>query len=407
MNATTKIYLDTRRIYSDGSAPVKLVIRQGRKAAMLDIKMRIRPEHWDESSGQAITRADRNTVNQYLNWVRAQADTLIMKLTVAGELGEYDAIGLRDAVAHEILGTEKPARRDKSKLFLPRYLRFTEMKSKGTQRVYVNTLNKMREFDDDLERRTFEDISLDWLKDFEVWLRDSVPSPNARSIHLRNIRAVFNDAIDAEITTAYPFRRLKIKTAPTRKRSLSVEALRKYWFFEPEEVAVKYHDIFKIMFLLIGINLKDLHSLREIRNGRIEFNRAKTHRPYSIKVEPEAEALIGKYRGKEHLLIWGDTYKDTYDLLAKINNSLKRIGPVEVGKQNRKTYHPLQPEISTYWARHTWATIAAELEIPKETIAAALGHGGNTVTDIYIDFDRKKVDEANRRVIDWVLYGKK
>ena len=60
-----------------------------------------------------------------------------------------------------------------------------------------------------------------------------------------------------------------------------------------------------------------------------------------------------------------------------------------------------------YKARHSWATIAAELEIPKETIAAALGHGGNTVTDIYIDFDRKKVDEANRRVLDWVLYGKR
>lgn len=407
MNATTKIYLDTRRIYSDGSAPVKLVIRQGRKAAMLDIKMRIRPEHWDESSGQVITRADRNTVNQYLNWARAQADTLIMRLTVAGELGEYDAIGLRDAVAHEILGTEKPSRRDKSKLFLPRYTRFLEMKTKGTRRVYVNTLNKMREYDGELEHRAFEDITLDWLKEFEVWLRDSVPSQNARSIHLRNIRAVFNDAIDAEITTAYPFRRFKIKTEPTRKRSLSVEALREYWFFEPEDVAVKYHDLFKLMFLLIGINLKDLHGLKGIRNGRIEFSRAKTHKLYSIKVEPEAQAIIDRYRGHNHLLIYGDTYKDTYDLLHKINNALKRIGPVEVGKRNTKTYRPLQPEISTYWARHTWATIAASLDIPKETIAHALGHGNNSVTDIYIDYDMKKVDEANRRVIDWVLYGKK
>lgn len=68
---------------------------------------------------------------------------------------------------------------------------------------------------------------------------------------------------------------------------------------------------------------------------------------------------------------------------------------------------PLFPELTTYWARHSWATIAASLDIPKETIAAALGHGGNTVTDIYIDFDAKKIDEANRRVIDWVLYGKK
>lgn len=53
------------------------------------------------------------------------------------------------------------------------------------------------------------------------------------------------------------------------------------------------------------------------------------------------------------------------------------------------------------------STVAASLDIPRDTIAAALGHGGNTVTDIYIDFDQRKVDEANRQVLDWVLYGKR
>ena len=406
MTATTKIYLDARRPCADGTAPVRLVIRQDRKAAMLDIKMRVRPEHWDENTNQVVGRPDKLMVNQYINWVKAQADALIMKLAVVGTLSNYDAPALRDLIAQEVLGAEKVAK-DDGKLFLSRFTRYMDMKTKGTRRVYVNTLNKMREYDPELASRAFEDISLDWLKEFEVWMRKSIPSQNARSIHLRNIRAVFNDAIDAGVTSAYPFRRLKIKTEPTRKRSLSVDALREYWFFEPEEVAVKYHDLFKLMFLLIGINLKDLHGLKGVRNGRIEFSRAKTHKLYSIKVEPEAQAIIDKYKGRNHLLVYGDTYKDTYDLLHKINNALKRIGPVEVGKRNTKTYRPLQPEISTYWARHTWATIAASLDIPKETIAHALGHGNNSVTDIYIDYDMKKVDEANRRVIDWVLYGKK
>lgn len=65
------------------------------------------------------------------------------------------------------------------------------------------------------------------------------------------------------------------------------------------------------------------------------------------------------------------------------------------------------PGVTTYTARYSWATIAASLDIPKETIARALGHGGHSVTDIYIDFDQRKVDDANRRVIDWVLYGRK
>ena len=87
---------------------------------------------------------------------------------------------------------------------------------------------------------------------------------------------------------------------------------------------------------------------------------------------------------------------------------MKNIGETKRnGLGGKKTVNPLFPELTTYWARHSWATIAASLDIPKETIAAALGHGGNTVTDIYIDFDVRKIDEANRRVIDWVLYGKK
>ena len=100
-----------------------------------------------------------------------------------------------------------------------------------------------------------------------------------------------------------------------------------------------------------------------------------------------------------------DRYSNHKDYMHRLNENLQKIGGMELGKGGKKLYRPLHPEITTYWARHSWATIAASLDIPKETIAAALGHGGNTVTDIYIDFDRKKIDEANRKVIDWVLYG--
>lgn len=98
------------------------------------------------------------------------------------------------------------------------------------------------------------------------------------------------------------------------------------------------------------------------------------------------------------------TYPDYLEFLRHMNRELKHIGPyTREGRGGKKVYQPLFPDISQYWCRHTWATMAAELDIPKETIAAGLGHGGNTVTDIYIRFDLRKVDEANRRVIDYVL----
>ena len=58
----------------------------------------------------------------------------------------------------------------------------------------------------------------------------------------------------------------------------------------------------------------------------------------------------------------------------------------------------------TYTARHTWATLAAELDIPDETISLGMGHStGNRVTNIYINRNQKKVDEANRKVIDYLV----
>jgi integrase len=65
-------------------------------------------------------------------------------------------------------------------------------------------------------------------------------------------------------------------------------------------------------------------------------------------------------------------------------------------------------ELTMYYARHSWATFAAELDIPKETIAAALGHGSKEVTDIYINFNAKKVDKANKKIIEYTeVFGSK
>ena len=102
-----------------------------------------------------------------------------------------------------------------------------------------------------------------------------------------------------------------------------------------------------------------------------------------------------------------DDYKNYKDFLHRMNIGLQKIGDVErKGLGGKKHVTPKFPGISSYWSRHTWATIAASLDIPKETIAAALGHSSNSVTDIYIKFDRKKVEEANRKVIDHLLINK-
>lgn len=284
------------------------------------------------------------------------------------------------------------------------------IKSRSTQGVYEQTLSRLNAFCD-ISDLNFEDITIEWLTRFDNFLARTAPSKNARNIHFRNIRAVFNYAMDNEYTDYYPFRRFKIRPEATRKRSLTIEELRLLFDYPVEEYAEIYRDMFKLIFMFIGINIIDLHSLKSITsNGRIEFKRAKTHRAYSIKVEPEALEIIEKYKGKNGLLLIADRWSDHRNFRHQMNKALQRIGKVNlVGRARKKDILPIFPELTSYWARHSWATIAAELDIPDAVISQALGHSGdtNSTTAIYIKRNEKKVDEANRKVLDWVLYGKK
>ncbi len=402
--ASTKLYLDTRAVEDGCPAPLKVVITSGRTTALIKLDVpSLTAAQWNKIQQRVVNHPNKMALNAHIAQKKAEIDNVMMRLADDGELRGVTAT----AIKKRILAALSPEI-DTANFFLPTYIRFTEAKEKrGTRETYAHTISRMRAFDRNIDKRRFEDIDVRWLTEFERFLGRTA-SKNARNIHLRNIRAVFNAAIDDEITSFYPFRKFKIRPVPTVKRSLTVEELRTVFSYPVEPYAEMHRDMFKLIFYLIGINVVDLHGLQRIERGRINYYRAKTGRLYSIKVEPEAKELIEKYRGKNALLRIADTYADFRNYGKHINKALQHMGEMHrEGRGGKKIYTPLFPELTTYWARHTWATIAASLDIPKETIAAALGHGGNTVTDIYIDFDRKKVDEANRRVIDFVLYDKK
>lgn len=274
-----------------------------------------------------------------------------------------------------------------------------------TRQIYHQTMKKVEQFDPDA---TFDTIDVDWLKEFEQFHLRRLKVNGVAKI-LRNIRSVFNYAIDNEYTSRYPFRKFRITHEKTRKRSLTVEQLRQLRDYPVESWQEEYRDMFMLIFYLIGINISDLLELRRLTDGRCVYHRNKTGRLYDIAVQPEALAIIRKYRGKDFLLSPLDRYGSVNDYTHHINDGLKKIGASEktrdkAGKMRKVVYHPLFPEISTYWARHTWASIAASIDIPKEVIGKALGHSefDSSTTDIYIDFDVRKIDEANRKVIDYV-----
>lgn len=403
--AQVKAYLDKRGRSTEQTAPIKILVTHKGSASLFGLGIAVKESEWDKVMRQVINHPRRKTLNSYINKVVADCGAYILNCQMQGmKLGDTSA-ELRDKL-QRLITLEEETEDDAQAT--PNYTAYYEdvisRKLGKTRTVYQHTLGRIRAFDPRADELRFEDINKAWLERFGVWLSEQNNGINTISIHYRNMRSVFNDAIDNEVTQAYPFRRFKIKTVRTAKRSLSVDELRQLFSAKVDETEEQYLDMFKLIFYLIGINMVDLVKLREIsKDGRVEFNRSKTKRHYSLKVEPEALAIIDKYRGKDYLLPILDRYKNHDDYRRRMNKALQRLGGTEQGKQGAKTYRPLFPELTTYWARHTWATIAASLDIPKETIAQALGHGGNTITDIYIDYDRRKVDEANRRVIDHVL----
>lgn len=197
-----------------------------------------------------------------------------------------------------------------------------------------------------------------------------------------------------------PFRLFKIKQEETRMRVLPVEKLRLLAQTDFPSHYNEYRDFFLLTFYLIGINTVDLADCTRdsIVNGRLEYRRHKTGKIYSIKIEPEAMAIINRYRGRKHLLRWFDKYEDFKAWQGTCNNALSRL---EIDGER------LQPGLTLYWARYSWATYAAELDVSKDTISEALGHSyGSNITGVYIQFKREKIDVANRRVIDYALKGK-
>ena len=401
--AKLSFYLDTRS--GSGTFPLKIRILHKKQNAYLGTGVRIAPEQWDAENGIVVSHEKAKTYNSILRSKWGRADTVVNNLDISGAIAKYTAVQLKEIIEN---GGQIPDEKEPVGNFVEVFTACINLKTKDNTRTsYEQSLKRMQEYDASLHLRTFEDIDFRYLEKFDAWLIERGVTQNSRNVYYRNIKAVFNRAIDEELTSAYPFRKFKMRKQATKKRSLTIDELRTLRDYPCEEWQKRYVDIFFLMFYLIGINGADLFPARhaQVRNGRLEYERAKTYKAYSVKIEPEAQEIIDRYKGEEFLLSIMEERSENYaSFLQRMSKALKTIGPCErKGRGGKKTHTPLFPEISQYWCRHTWATIAAELDIPKETIAAALGHDmGNTTTAIYINFNQKKVDDANRRVIDYL-----
>ena len=386
MNNVTFI-LDTRRPLQDGTFPVKLSVGNGTRL-YLSTGVSVKAENF--VAGQVEGTKDAKRLNGILDTQRLRVKARLLLLKEDGKLWRCSATHLRKLLTAPDM--DEVPEEDRRTSFWTIAERCISTKEGRTKLVYLHTLAKLRAFAGDAPLY-IEDIDRVWLHSFDASIGGKV---NSRAIHLRNLRAICNFALDEELTTHYPFRKFKIRTEETRKKALTLEQVRAFMAVPgPNE----YRDVFILMLYLRGINVSDLAELTEedVVGGRIEYRRNKTGQLYSIKVEPEAQEILDRWKGERHLLRCFDRYKEPHDYNRRMREALK--------KMKRPDGTLIEKDCSSNWARHTWATMCAELDIPDPTITLGMGHktAGHKTTAIYIKRDMKKVDEANRKVIDYIF----
>jgi len=399
-------YVNMTRANADGSYSVFLIIKGTRGRFFINTGL--------TTCGRLVERcfpkSDCNWKRKTTMLGRFLADAEAVCLDA--ELTGLPDAGLKERIQREVFGTA-PKRRAST---LPDYImQFSATKRDSTRGIYENTARKVGKFDVDATL----DADAGWLEAFRQHWLDEGMSVNGVAKELRNIRAVFNWARRKGLTQNYPFLDFRIVSEETVPNNIGVDDLRRLRDYPCESWQKPYVDFFFLSFYLAGINPVDLLQMKAdaVSNGHVSFVRTKTNkqgartiRTTTLPVLPEAQEIIDRYPSREGWLLGFMDCRNDYRSFARVcNDALQKVGPSwkvrdKAGKLRKMEYSPICPGITLYSARYSFGSIAAnDLDISERTIGMCLGHSwSKNVTCRYMAHDQRKVDDAVRRVVEYV-----
>lgn len=279
-----------------------------------------------------------------------------------------------------------------------------ELKSKGKFRkaeTYSSSVNSFIRFRKGMDIE-FSQIDSNLITEYENYLKIHQISPNTSSFYIRNLRAIYNQAVEQGLSPQrHPFKRAYTGIAETAKRFLPIDAIQKIATFDPmHQFSLEFaRDMFLFSFYTRGMALIDMAHLTQnnLHKDYLVYYRQKTNKPICIKWEKCMQNLVDKY--KEHqgpyllpiIRTPNDMTRKQYNNTAhRINHALHKIGALL----------NLPIPLTMYVARHSWASLAKKENVPLSIISEAMGHTSEKTTRIYIaSLGNTAVDKANQRII--------
>ena len=390
--------LNKSRKLNNGSYPLVFQVIYKRRKKLLYTGYRIKEEVFDEleekiidNENSTLTATDVYKINRNLRKTRNLINIRIKWLEQTGE--EFN---VEDILAQNIHKGRKV------QFYLLRHIdrqieRKKSLKKDGMAAAYKSTRSSLAKFLDRPDVRLSE-IDLEFIQRYEDFLYRNGATGNTVNFYLRNLRALYNQAV----VNGYRPRRespfTKVKTRPTKtvKRALTrkdMQTLANLGLDNNPELKFA-RDLYLFSFYAQGMAFVDIALLKKsyICNGVLTYSRHKSKQLIRIAVTPQMQKLLDIYETEGEyafpIICNQDSseYKQYRLALGRINRHLKRIA----AKIGAKT------PLTTYTARHTWATLARDCGAPVSVISAGLGHTSEEITRIYLkEFDTSLLDQVN------------
>ena len=363
------------------------------------------PEEWNDKKSVIII-SNRNSRQAHLQLIQSKIDWEMKQMQRIIHDKEMVRIPYSiDDIAKEI--QQLPPSQSVFAFFQQQISKKEQMQCVGTKNNYTSAANRFMEFRNQ-EDLAFGQMTADMMEMYQAWLWNRGISQNSVSFYLRTLRTLYNKAVEAgQAPPIDIFTHVQTANVRTAKRAITVKNIRKIEKLElPRGSSLdKARDLFLLSFYLRGMAFVDMAFLKksDLKCGLVSYNRRKTHQNLNIEWMKPMQAIIDKYAEQTKdtpYLLPILTGKETapYTAYRKVeyntNYNLKKIGQM-IG---------LKIPLTTYVARHTWASIALHMNIPIAAISEGMGHNSYKTTQIYLQsLDVATINEANERIIRKIL----